>query len=270
MTIITISDPSNGTALAGFTDWRSAVDALLTHWANASRPFSSGEVAAALREHRKDLRFSVLSVGEHLRDLFYAGTMPQFPDDQGGFVPATQVPRYTEGLYPDRTPAGQQVFVYAGSDEDGLNHPFEVFIPKPGESQMDAPVQATPQSTLAAQDPTGKTKTPVAIFGAKVAADQIQAVVHHDHRLIFNRTAFEAAVALSGKPMRGGDPVWVVQTPAILTVYTQDPGDPTAKAYSLTQDRGRVHVPSQDPAYPFSPGQTYPVEVGAGTLTVQF
>ena len=263
-----ISDPSNASAIAGIMDWRSAVDALLTFWASKRRPFSSGEVAACLREHRPDLRFSVPGIGEYLRDLFYADTMPQFADDMGGLVVATQVARYTEGLYPDRTPAGIQVFVYAPEVAMGEVHDFEIFIPKPGETQNDAPVQATPQTTLAKQDTTGQTKTPVFIFGAQIAVNIILAVVLSDHRMTFNRTAFEAAVALSGKPMRGGDPVWVVQTDDTLTVHTSDPQDPNAKQYSLTTDRGRIHVPSADPANPFPSGKIYKIEVGPGTMVV--
>lgn len=265
-----ISNVLNASVLSGHTDWRTAADALLAFWISKGRPFSSGEVAACMREHRPDLRFSVPGVGDYLRDAFYSGTMPQYPDDIGGFVAPTQVARYTEGLYPDRTPAGQQVFVYAPDAQSGEDHEFEVYIPKPGETQADAPVQSVPQSTLAAQDPTGKTKTAIAIFGAQIAVTDIRAVVHHDGRLIFNRTAFEACVALSGKPMRGGDPVWVVQTDTDITVYTSDPGNPTARKFSLTADRGRVHVPSADPTKPFVPGASYSVNVGPGTMVVIF
>lgn len=264
-----ISDTSNASVLTGHTDWRSAVDALLTYWTSKNRPFSSGEVAAALREHRPDLRFSVLAVGEYLRDLFYSGNMPEYVDlNTGMFAGAIQVPRYTEGLYPDRTPAGIQVFVYAPDPDSGEKHAFEVFIPRPGETQADAPMAATPQSAQAAQDATGKTKTPVAIFGAKVAVNKIVISVHADGRMAFNRTALEAAIALSGKPMRGGDPVWVVQTDTVLTVYTSDPNVPDAKVYNLARERGRIHIPSQDPVKPFVPGKTYTVEIGSGTMTV--
>ncbi len=267
--VIAISCPSNAQVLSGHADWRSAVDALLTYWTSKNRPFSSGEVAAALREHRPDLRFSVLTVGEYLRDLFYSGNMPEYTDvNTGMFTVAVQVPRYTEGLYPDRTPAGIQVFVYAPDSTSGEEHNFEVFIPKPGETQADAPAPTTPQTTLAKQDTTGKTKTPIAIFGAKVAVDKIIISVHADGRMAFNRTALEAAVALSGKPMRGGDPVWAVQTDTTLTVYTNDPNVPDAKVYNLATDRGRIHIPSQDPTKPFTPGKTYTVEVGSGTMTV--
>lgn len=270
LNVIAISCSSNAQVLSGHADWRSAVDALLTYWTSKNRPFTSGEVAAALREHRPDLRFSVLTVGEYLRDLFYTGTMPEYADvNTGMFAPVVQVPRYTEGLYPDRTPAGIQVFVYAPDNQTGLDHNFEIFVPKPGESQADAPATATPQSTLAAQDKTGKTKTPIAIFGAKVAVDKIIISVHADGRLAFNRTALEAAVALSGKPMRGGDPVWVVQTDTELTVHTEDPNIPNATVYNLAVDRGRIHVPSQG-TVPFVPGKTYEVIVGPGTMTVKF
>ena len=267
---VPLSDSSNAVALQGQTDLPGAISALLTYWASINRPYSSGEVAACIREHLPTLRFSVLTVGEILREQFYAGSMLGYPDGNGGFMQPFQVPRFTEGLYPDRTPAGQQVFVYAPDDLSGQDHPFEVFIPKPGESQSDAPVQATPQTMLAAADSTGKTQTPIDIFGAKAAVDpnSITASVHKDRRLCITRAAFEAAVSLGGKAMRGGDPVWVTQNDSNLKVHLSDPNDPTAVVYSLVPDRGRIRVTSQDVKNPFQSGTVYRVVVGAGIITV--
>jgi len=262
-TILPISDSSNADILQSQLDWRSAVPVLLEHWVNSDRCFSSGEVAACLREHRPDLRFSVLSVGEAVRDLFYSGGMPEYPDT--GYSPV-MTPRITEGLYPDRTPAGVEVFVYGPDDQACLEHDFEVYIPLPGQCQDDAPAPAMAQTDQAAADPTGNTPTAVAILGAKVASLDIRAKVHNDCRLCVPRSAFELAVHLGGQPMRGGDPVWVKVENDLATVVAQDPGDDAYDEYNLASTRGRVLFPS--PSTPFTPGDTFAVEVGKGTLTI--
>ena len=274
-TQIEISDPSNKTPIGNPnpTDpWRPIVDALLSYWVSLGRCFSSGEVAAALREHAPQLRFSVLSVGDYLRGLFYGNTLPQYPDsaNPGSFTQSFQVPRVTEGLYPDRTPAGVEVFVYCPSPTDGQVHQFEVFIPKPGgsETMADAPVPQPTQTSMAAADPTGKTPSAVAILGAKIAVADIRATVHNDKRLCIPRSAFESAVALSGNPMRGGDPVWVTQVGSIVTVSTSDPQDPSAKVYDVGRSEGRVLFPSLDPTIPFNVGDVFQVKVTSGQMTM--
>jgi len=270
---IAISCPSNAKAIGTDTsDWRDSVHNLLAHWCSNRRCFSSGEVAAALREHLPALRFSVLSIGEHLRDLFYTGALnyPGAMTDPNSFgdVSATQVPRITEGLFPDRTHAGVEVFVY-GPDEDAcLEHGFEVYIPVPGQTQADAPVPSMGQTAQAQADPTGKTKTAVAILGAKVASLDIRAKVHTDARLCVPRSAFELAIHLGATPLRGGDPVWVKTEGDKVFVSTTDPSDTSYNAYSLGASMGRVLFPSPNPSAPFSPGDTYRVTAEAGRLTV--
>jgi len=261
---IPINDPSNGAKLTGHADWRTAVNALLDYWTANLRCFSSGEVAATLREHRPDLRFSVLSVGEHIRDLFYAQTLPQYP----GPVDAVMVPRVTEGLFPNRTPAGIEVFVYGPEQQECLDHDFEVFIPHPGESQTDAPPVSQGQTAMANADKTGQTLTAVAILGAKVASLDIRAKVHTDLRLCVPRSAFELAVHLGGTPMSGGDPVWVKQDGDNMVIVTTDPNDPSYESYSLVSSRGRVIFPSPDATAPFAAGDAYSVSVKPGELRV--
>lgn len=254
-----IEDPRNATAIVNSADWRGAVDDLLAFWASEERPFSSGEVASALRTHRPDLRFSVLKVGEYLRDTFYSQTMPSYAGGQ-----PFQVPRLTEGLYPTRTPAGAEVFVYAPDPDEGDGHDFEVYIPEPGETIADAPQQAVPQTQQAQQ--TGG-PTPVTIFGAKVANANIKARVHDDKRLCVPRSAFELSVHLGAQPMRGGEPVYVTMEPDKVTVSLADPGN-GAKPYDLSQTRGRVLFPSPDPGKPFKPGEVFQVKVEKGVLTI--
>ena len=267
---IPIPDPSNADVLQGQSDWRTALALLLDHWVNAGRCFSSGEVAACLREHRPDLRFSVLSIGESVRDQFYSGTLPEYADDGNGSGPiaATMVPRITEGLYPDRTPAGVEVFVYGPGEDACHAHDFEVYIPLPGQGQADAPDPEMAQTDKAAADATGQTLSAVAILGAKVASLDIRAKVHNDGRLCIPRSAFELAVHLGNAPMRGGDPVWVKVTSDAATVLTSDPGDDSFEEYGLATTRGRILFPSSDPANPFTVGDTYPVTVEKGALSV--
>ena len=256
--------------LTGHADWRPAVDALVAYWTEQGLCFSSGEVASALREHRSDLMFQVTSVGSYLRDLLYAQTMPGYDDGMGGSEQPVQVLRPCEGLYPDRTPAGTEVYVY-GPDFDACEgHEFEVYIPCPwnGESVATAPAPAMGQTAKAKADPSGKTPTAVAILGAKIAveAGKIRCGVQPDKRLTVPRNAFEYAVSLGGHPLRGGDSVWAVQDDDTVTVYTTDPGDPSQREYKLTTDRGRVLIPSD--GTPFTPGETYKVEVAAGKLVI--
>jgi len=261
-TIIEINDPQNLAlidAASDRQDWRSCADALIDAWINLERPFSSGEVASALRTHAPDLRFSVPGLGEHCRDRFYSDTMPAFPST---LMPPVQVPRMTDGLYPDRTPSDVEVFVYAADQQAGQDHPFEVYIPVPGQTVDDAP---TPQP---AQDRTKPGRSVISIMGAKVAAADIRANVRPDGRIEIPRNGFELAVHLGGQPMRGGDAVYASLNGTLVTVSQADPGN-GAKSYTLSTGNGRVIVsPSALGADPATPGKKYIVEVGPGTLTL--
>lgn len=242
-------------ALAGGHDWRAAAEAVVNQWCDESRCFSSGEVGAALRTHKPDLRFSVLSVGELLRDLEVQGMLPQYPDDGNGNgpTPPVQVPRTCEGLYPDRTPAGTSVFVYAPNPEAGYDHEFEICIPKPAETQ-DQVAQAQANPAPITQQPT---LHPVAILGAKVATVNLKATVHADGRLCVTRSAFEAMVSLSGTPLHGGDPVFVQVTPNEVSISQQQATG--FKSYDLATTRGRVLIPSN--GVKFNPGDVFTVQV---------
>ena len=283
--IISIADPRNATIINdpanGGTDWCSVVKALLSFWIESGRCFSSGEVAACLREHNPSLRFSVPRLGETVRDMFYNQLLPQYasdgvPDDgtgtstPSGPVYPCQVARVTEGLFADRTPANVQVFVYGPNSADCYEHPFEVFIPRPKadgtmETQADAPaVTVTPPAS-----PTVQAKKVVKILGVQAAKTALVATVRKDDlRLVVPRAAFELAVGLGGQPMRGGDPVFVKVTTNEAVITLTDPGDGVTKSHSLTSSSGRVAFYSADPATPFAPGDSYPVKVTAGCLTI--
>lgn len=261
MAPIAISCPSNGTAIGDTADWRAAVSNLIDHWAANGRCYSSGEVTAALRTHRPDLRFSVWSVGAYLRDLFYAGTMPAFIEVGGHAWPYLQVSRLTEGKYPNRTPADHLVFVYCCNADDGYNHDFEIFVPKPGETMADDP---GPQPT----QPRSPKET-VDILGAQCGNSTIRARVHDDKRMCIPRKAFELFVHFNGQPMRGGDPVFVTVSEDAIKV-NRDDSNPAARPYDLSKTRGRILFPSPDPAKPFKPGATYKIRVDANSLTVDW
>jgi len=277
-----ITDPTNKAAIDATADnpaldlpakWRQAVRDLLDYWVSKGRCFSSGEIAATLRTHRPDaMIFSVPSLGEYIRDLFYNGMLPSYTVDDGNGgtmqMPPMQVPRYTEGLYPDRTPAGVEVFVYGPDHQSCLDHEFEVFIPNParGETVADAPAQAMAQTALAAADKTGKTKTAVEIMGARIAAQDIRAKVWPDGRLCIPRNAFEAAVHLGGTPMRGGDPVFVKVDSDRVVVTLAATGDPAEKSYDLTRSHGRIAI--THPTTPFPVGATFKCSVAAGIVIV--
>lgn len=270
MTTLLLDDPRNSAPISGSADWRSAVSDLLTFWVSEGRCFSSGEVAACLRTHRTDLVFSVPRVGEHVRDLFYGQGMPVYVDDGTGTGNPTtpvQVSRFTVGLYPNRTPANTEVFVYGPNQQACLDHEFEVFIPKPGETQADAPAPAK----VTAPPKTGP-KSQVSIFGAAVASMDIRATVWPDGRVCVPRSAFEASVHLGGHTLRGGDPVYIHQAPGtVVTITLVDPSggtDLNVKAYSLVANRGNVAFGSRDLHRPFKHGQVFKCQVSAGQIVL--
>ena len=260
---IPVTDPRNIAPIVNSPDWRQAVKDLLAFWIDQGRSFSSGEVAAALRIHRPDLKFSVPGLGESIRDEFYGNTLPSYL--LSGSTPSypCQIPRMAQGKFPVRTPSGTEVFVYAPDASAGAAHDCEIYVPEPGEH----PSQFPAENTNAQPQPAAGSPAAVAILGAKIANIDIRAKVFEDGRLCIPRTAFELCVHLSGQPMQGGDPVFVkVETDKAIVTLTQT--DPTAKQYDLSVERGRVLFPSPDATKPFKPGDVYKVTVDKGMVTV--
>jgi hypothetical protein len=250
--------------------WRTATLDLLTAWIAEGRCFSSGEVASALRVHRPDLRFSVPSLGEFLRDNFYAQSLPTYPavDDGTGVmvdVPVTSSPRFTVGLYPDRTPAGVQVFVYGPEVGACDAHEFEVFIPNPakGETMASAPVP----SIGVPQPARGQAvKGPITVGGNKAPVGDVEATVRADARIEIPRVAFEACVHLAGTPIKGGDPVFVTVTATEATVTLSDVAG--SDRYDLWTTSGRIAF--ANPNKPFTPGAKHKLVITAGVITITF
>lgn len=274
---MSVTATSVTTAVAGVTDWRAATDALVAHIIEEGECFSSGEIARHLRLASPGLRFSVPNIGEYVRDQFYAGSMPEYEvsDPYGGVdeVPVSQVPRVTQGLYPMRTPAGVSVFVYAPDQSDGDGHDFEVYVPKPGETDEPQPV-TPPQIPLAAPATPGTPasgKAPVSIQGSvkpSLSAADYKATVNSENRLCITRQAFEACVHMGGKPMKGGDPIFISFVGNDVNISQTPIGVPDEGAYSLATERGRVLFTAQDPGNPFVPGTVYSLSIGPGIIKV--
>lgn len=101
------------------SDWKTQAANIINARVRGGVCFSSGEVARTLRLSDPSLRFSVLRVGDFIRELFDNDTLPKY-GMYGGVYPV-QVSRYTED--------GVEVFVYGPTKEDCENHNFEVDIP---------------------------------------------------------------------------------------------------------------------------------------------
>lgn len=280
-----VSDPALAAPIAQSSDWRQAATDLIKFLIGMDRCFSSGEVAAILRTHRPDLRFSVPNLGEFIRDLFYSQQMPEYLQDADNGtgtmipVPVTMSPRFTVGLYPDRTPAGVQVFVYGPSAGACDAHEFEVFVPNPGNGETMAsappPAKGIPQP-IRGGAPLGHTvtapfgtKTGVYIGGDHSTTTDIVAKVAKDGRMYITRSAFETAVHLGGTPLRGGDPVYVQKVADTIVVTLVDDGTPGVKTYNLWKAGGRIALDSG----PFGnglwkDGDSFPLKIEAGKITV--
>lgn len=257
------------TSVSQASSWRQAVNELIDHKISRGECFSSGEVAAILRTHRPDLRFSVTTLGEHVRDLFYTGGMALYTDNGGMLVSPCQVPRTTQGL--GRTPAGQTVFVYGPNHAECMSHHFEVDIPRPGQKAQTKVVNVTPQSLPTPPPPAlpsdSNSKTPVVISGSKAPSqDDLTATVHTDRRLCIPRRAFEYFVEKSGHLLRGGDSVSVSYDGNQITV-TMKP-TPSSIEYNLALTRGRILLVSPDSSKPFVPGDKYDIQVTSDALVI--
>lgn len=272
--------PTLQQVLQGHTDWRDAAEEAVSYYVQKGLCFSSGEVARDLRTHRPDLRFSVLSVGEHLRDLFYAGAMPSYQDPYGGTVPVQQVSRTTAGV--GRTPAGINVFVYGPDQLAGDSHQFEVDIPKPGQvpggKAHTHPKYAGTRVTLNSGNGDGgnsvqatvtpsnqNTPSKVAKLKGKAPAKDPTATVHTDGRVCIGRPAFEAFVHLTKRPLKGGDPVYITFNGDLATV-TLD-AQPGSTQYDLATSRGRILFTSPR-VNPFQPGKSTRISISTSGMEI--
>jgi hypothetical protein len=255
-----VADASN----RGIPEWMAATDDLVELLVENGECFSSGEVASFLRTFCPQLRFSVTSnVGEHLRDRFYACSMPLYNNADGSTSPVEQASRTTAGF--TRTPPNTSVFVY-GTDHTAIQaHEFEVEIPKPG---FQTPADPTDQYGLPAkpvQAPTPVQKHFVQL-AARPPAKDLTATVHNDSRIRIGRSVFEAFLHATGASLSGGSTVYIkvddVAEQAVVTLDRQ----PGSQGYQLAASRGRVLFPH--PVTPFTPGDTYSVTISGNELVV--
>jgi len=245
-----IEDGITDAKAQGVPDWLGATDQLLELFALHGHPFSSGEIAAHLRTFKPKLVFSVLNVGDHVRNRFWDDNMPVFVNPDGTTSPAEQVPRTTQGI--GRTPPGVSVFVYAASYQEGHDHDFEIDIPRPGNNLPKDPDGLPP---IPAQ-PT----TPASHFvklAPRKAATNLVATVHKDQRCYVPRAAFEELLHETQTALKGGDSVYVKVDGDEATVNLDRVDG--SQGYTLIATRGRVLFPH--PVTPFTPGKQYPVTV---------
>jgi hypothetical protein len=233
------------------------MDELIEYLTDSELPFSSGELAACIRTHRPDLRFSVTKLGEEVRDKFYSGAIT-YPDPfQGPDIVAIQVPRTTQGI--GRTPPGQSVFVYAPDQLAGEDHEFEIDIPLPG--------GAAPQPTTAPVAPAAPAPAPQKVAGIQGVPSNVElrATVHKDGRLCITRSAFEKLVHAVGKPVAYGTDVFTrFEDNGDKAFVSLDPNSGGQK-HELTR-RGRILFPRI--ANPLTAGSVYKVEVHDNELVI--
>jgi len=256
----------NKDVIANSNNWHEAVTDLVQFWIQEGHSFSSGEVAGAIRTIRPELQFKVGSIGEMLRNAFHNQKLDMYMYPNNGCDTSTypyQGLRIAQGLYPNRTPAGTEIFVY-GPSQDAINdHDFEVYIPIMRESVADYPNPDSQAACVPALDVS-------MVINGRLAKSTIKASVWIDCRMMVPRAALEAAVYLGGKPMHGGDAVFVSQTANEVVILTENPGcnSPEFKSYEVWSSGGRVVFPSADKDNPYTPGTEFACKVEEGKIVV--
>jgi len=249
-------------------NWRDAVVDIIGYYTANNMCFSSGEIAAELRTHRTDLRFSVLNLGEYVRDLFYNSAI-KYVDDDGDEQQAVQASRTTSGV--GRTPAGRLVFVYGPEAADANAHDFEVDIPNPGAPATAAASPIKPKggypTAVDGDDDEDEDDDGTAMTASdKLGSGEFQATVHVDKRLCITRPIFDKFIQASGKTLRGGDSVYIVLSDDEARITIEDPNDDDAVSYDLSKERGRVLFRRK--SNEFAPGDHYKVTVEKAALIV--
>jgi hypothetical protein len=239
------------TAIQNESNWRDAAMKIIDLRLDNNDAFSSGEIAKDLREN-SDFRFSQNKLGMFVRDLFYSNSLGYHSG------PAFQVPRVTTGRF--RTPAGYDVFVYCENPQQGMTHDFEVNVPVVGAHAARAP--AAPSAIPAAQPSTA---TPATGMTVSVSSGDFKATVHADGRMQIPRTAFEAFVYKTGKPLRGGDPIFIKMDDNEINVYLSE--EDGSKSHDISKDRGRVRFMSHT-GNAFASGTAYTIQVGTDRIVI--
>jgi len=257
-----IDSQTNKDAIKASTDWREAAVDLIRSEISEGLSFSSGEIAAIIRVVRPELKFMVSKVGELIRDKFHDQELDQYNDDGDGYPTYPyQGLRIAQGLFPDRTPAGTEVFVYGPSQEAIDEHDFEVYIPIPGENLSDYPdpdVQAASVPAPAASQ----------VVSDRLTKTDIKAKVWQDNRMCIPRKALEAAIYLGDGVLGVSSDVFVSQTDTEIVVVMADPNSTEFKSYKMWATSGsRIAFASTDKDNPYVPGE-YNCKIEAGKITV--
>lgn len=236
-------------AVSKSVDWKEAVADFIECTTQLGQPFTSGHVTTILRVYRPEFRFKHEWVGEACQDAFYNGEI-----DYAG-AGAEQVPRTCAGL--GRTPAGTTVFTYASTQQEALDFPFELDIPKPGagltQMPQEHPIQQNVQITPNLPSPA-----------------DMKAAVHKDFRLCVPRAALEALLHATGTSFRSDQRVWARfegdgQDYDTIRISLEQVGN--AVDYGVQKTRGRILLPKAGNGQ-FNHGDIFAVEVANDELVV--
>jgi hypothetical protein len=233
-------------AIENSATWQQAVTDFIGCTTQIGQAFTSGHITTILRVYRPELNFKHAWIGERVQDMFYNGEI-----EYQGNAPV-QVPRVCAGL--GRTPAGTTVFTYAAEQQDALDFPFELDIPKPGSGLTTMPTEhpIQPNSTVVPMLP---------------APADMKATVHDDKRLCVPRAALEALFHSTGRSVRRGDEVWVrFETSPEAAVISLDQ-KPSSVNYEFSASRGRVLFPKAGSGQ-FSHGDIFAVNIVGDELVV--
>lgn len=235
-------------AISKSIDWKEAVSDFIACTTQLGQPFTSGHITTILRVYRPEFNFKHEWIGEACQEAFYNGEV-----DYAG-AGSEQVPRVCAGL--GRTPAGTTVFTYAATQQEALDFPFELDIPKPGEGLKQMPQEHPIQ-------PAGS----VQIKPNLPSPADMKAAVHQDHRLCVPRAALEALLHATGTSFRSDQRVWVRFSDDNETAYISLDQRGNAVDYGVQSTRGRILFPKSGDGQ-FNHGDIFAVEVSGDELVV--
>lgn len=227
---------------------------LAEFWIEQGVCLTSGHTVHALREARgKSLMVNQRPVGAETRALFETGALPSYDDGLGNPIRPVRKMIYTTRT-DTRTPVGTGVYVIGPSEEEIDAFEAEINIaeaPMVDDGQggqvsaAAALLGATPNlnpgapqaSPLPAVTPSGK----VAVANGKMVPGIPVAVVHADGRLCIPRVAFEALAFETGEPIKGGDTLYLSETPDCNVFISRDASTQGDEVHPTT-DRLRLHL----------------------------
>lgn len=267
-------------AIDAATSPEQACEHLTQFWIAQGVCFTSGHATHAIRSARQDLVFSQSRIGGYLRNRFESGGLQGYDDGFGGSTPVVRQPRQTTSTS-TRTPVGTEVFVYGPATDECDSFEFEVNIAEAPQvadglgGQMSAAAALLGATPGLAQGAPGASPIPpvqpsgtVAVANGKMVPGNPFAVIHADGRLCVPRIAFEALAFESGKPIKGGEPLYATVTGTKLVLSLAGQGTEVKP----TTDRLRVHVLLEGslavPGAPFACGKDFEIKVAATGLTI--